>query len=77
MDGVEKDLQKYLSGEALYIDVKDLTRKKIDVSLYEGDSSLKGEFVRCVYKAENLTDEEKSKILAYGLKALSKVEVDL
>lgn len=77
LDGVEKDLQKYLSGEALYIDVKDLTRKKIDVSLYEGDSSLKGEFVRLVYKAEHLTDEEKSKILAYGLKALSGVEVDL
>ena len=77
LDGVEKDLEKYLSGEALYIDVKDLTRKKIDVSLYEGDSSLKGEFVRSVYKAEHLTDEEKSKILAYGLKALSGVEVDL
>lgn len=77
LDGVEKDLQKYLSSDALYIDVKDLTRKKIDVSKYEGDSSIKGEFVRTVYKAEHLTDEEKSKILAYGLKALSGVEVDL
>lgn len=77
LDGVEKDLQKYLSSDALYIDVKDLTRKKIDVSKYEGDSSIKGEFVRSVYKAEHLTDEEKSKILAYGLKALSGVEVDL
>ncbi len=77
LDGVEKDVKKYLSNEALYVDVKDLTRKKIDVSLYAGDASLKGEFVRSVYSAENLSDEEKSKILAYGLKALSGVEVDL
>ena len=77
LDGVEKEIQKYLSNDALYVDVKDLTRKKIDVSLYEGDSSIKGEFVRSVYKAEHLTDEEKSKILAYGLKALAGVEVDL
>ena len=76
IDDLESDVKKYLSASALYIDVKDLTKKKIDVSKYENDMSLKGEFVRLVY-ASDLTDDEKAKVLSYGLKSLSGVEVDI
>ena len=77
IEDVERDIKKYLETEALYIDVKDLTRKKIDISRYESDASLKGEFVRAVYQSFELTDEDKAKVISYGLKALSGEEVDL
>lgn len=77
IDDFERDIKKYLEKEAQYIDVKDLTRKKIDISKYENDSSLKGEYVRAVYASTDLTEEEKAKVISYGLKALSGVEVEL
>ncbi len=70
------DIQKYLSGSVKYADVKDRTTKKIDISKYENDLSLKGEFVRSVYKSKDYSDEEKAQIIAYGLKALSGSEVE-
>ncbi len=77
IEDIERDIEKYLETEAQYIDVKDLTRKKIDISRYENDASLKGEFVRAVYQSFELTDEDKAKVISYGLKALSGEEVDL
>lgn len=70
------DIKKYLSSEVKYVDVKDKTTKKIDISKYENDLSLKGEFVRLVYKSKDYSDEEKAEIIAYGLKALSGSEVE-
>lgn len=70
VDDLVSDVEKYLSNDCLYVRVKDRTRKKIDVRAYDGDTSLKGEFVRTVY-ASDYTEEEKAKIISYGLKALS------
>ncbi len=77
LDGVCEDVKKYLSQEASFIDVKDHTKKKIDISKYSDDASLKGEFVRLVYSDKTLIDDEKAKIISYGLKALAGEEIDL
>jgi len=42
---------------------------------YQNDISLKGEFIRLVLNQEDLTDEQKSKIIRTGIKALSGEEV--
>ena len=54
-----------------YIRVKDKTETKIDYQKYENDVSLKGEFIRLVKETSNLSDEEKSKIIMTGIKALA------
>lgn len=64
-----EDLEKYLERDCLFIDVKDKTRKKLDVAAFEGDLSLRGEFVRSVYAAD-LPEQDKLEIISYGLKAL-------
>ena len=76
VDSFAEDVQRYLEGDCLYLSVKDKTVKKIDYTAYEGDNSLKGEFVRAVRESEGYTDEEKAMIIAYGLKALAGREVD-
>lgn len=65
------DVQTYLSSECYFVDVKDRTGKKIDYSVYDGDTSVRGEFVRCVRDNPALSDEEKKQIISYGLKALA------
>lgn len=54
-----------------YIRVKDKTEIKIDFEKYENDLSLKGEFIRLVKDKSDLSDEEKSKIIMTGIKALA------
>ena len=54
-----------------YIRVKDKTETKIDFEKYENDVSLKGEFIRLVKENDDLSDEEKSKIIMTGIKALA------
>ena len=56
--------------------MKDKTEQKLDASMYEGDLSLVGEFVRNVLEKENWSAEWKSKVVQLGLKALSHREVD-
>lgn len=75
-DEMEMDVKRYLSSECAFIDVKDCTQKRLDINAYEGDTSLKGEFVRNVYADEELSLEDKLQIIAYGLKALDGREVD-
>ena len=69
------DVQRFLEGDCAYISVKDKTKKKIDYAAYDGDNSLKGEFVRTVLESD-YTEEEKAQMIAYGLKALIGREVD-
>jgi DNA repair exonuclease SbcCD nuclease subunit len=76
VDNFAEDVERYLSGACAYIRVKDKTKKKIDYTAYDGDNSLKGEFVRTVRASEEYTEEEKAQIIAYGLKALAGREVD-
>ena len=70
------DVKKYLEGKCAFADVKDRTRRRIDVSVYANDLSLAGEFVRGVFAAKGYTDEEKEQIASLGLRALKGIEVD-
>ena len=76
IDGVCQSLKKFFENEVKLIDIKDSTKKKIDASKYEADTSIRGEFVREVLKCDNYTEEEKARIIAYGLKALSGAEIE-
>lgn len=69
------DVRRQLEDECAFLEVKDYTKKKMDLTAYDGDASLRGEFVRTVY-ASNYSDEEKAQIVAYGLKALAGEEVE-
>ena len=62
--------QRALSGDYFFVRFKDKTESKIDYGKYANDVSLKGEFIRLVNE-QNLTEEEKSKIIMTGIKALS------
>ena len=67
---LDKDLESMLSRDYYCVSIKDKTTTKLDISSFEKDLSLKGEFVRVVYDNESLTDDEKRKILRIGIKAL-------
>ena len=69
----EKDLgfiNQKLNEEYYFVKIYDQSRIKINYKDYENDVSLIGEFIRTVYKNEELTEEEKNKIIEYGVKAL-------
>ena len=70
VDDLSADVEKYLSAYCLLVRVKDKTHRKIDINAFDGDTSLKGEFVRTVY-ASDYSDEDKIRIISYGLKALA------
>ena len=76
VESFEEDVEGYLRTDCAYVSVKDKTKKKIDYTLYEGDNSLRGEFVRTVRESEEYTEEEKAQIIAFGLRALAGREVD-
>ncbi len=76
LDEFAGDVREYLARECAYIRVKDCTKKKIDYVAYAYDTSLRGEFVRTVGERQDLTEEERAQIVAYGLKALAGREVD-
>lgn len=76
VEDFSSDVNKYLSSDVKYAEVKDKTTKKIDISKYDGDVTLKGEFVRLVYQSGDYSDEEKAQIIAYGLKALGGKEIE-
>lgn len=73
----EKDLESYFKGHAYFINVKNKTLPLIDPQKYQNDLSLKGEFVRDVYANKDLSEEDKKRIIALGLKALEGRELDL
>ena len=66
---IETEVKTYLAHLCAHISVKDDSRKKINYEDYQRDLSLKGEFVRAV-QASGRTEEEKARIITYGLKAL-------
>jgi DNA repair exonuclease SbcCD nuclease subunit len=57
------------------VKVADETRFSVDYTAYYRDESLKGEFVRTVMNAEELSTEEKAEIIRYGIQALSGEEI--
>lgn len=78
--GVDKlayDVEKLLDGECYFVSVKDKTSRIIDISKYENDLSVKGEFIRTIYAQTDLNNEEKMTIINCGLKALNGKEIEL
>lgn len=62
-------IEKELKDKFFVFEIKDKTKIAIDVSEYEGDISLKGEFIRLV--SEKIKNEdERNAIIACGLSAL-------
>ena len=53
-----------------YFEVKDETRLGISIDDYKYDKSLKGEFIRLVLSEENISLEDKERIITTGLAAL-------
>ncbi len=67
----------YFDGKCYFINIKNKTTRKIDISKYLNDTSIKGEFIRSVNNDDSLNDVEKNKILDCGLKALEGREFNL
>ena len=64
-------LTKKFESDYYYLKIEDKPHIKIDYMKYQNDISLKGEFIRTVIEQKDLTEEEKSKIISTGIKALS------
>lgn len=71
------DVERLLADSCCFISVKDKTRRKINISQYENDLSIKGEFIRIVYNNAEFDNEEKMTIINCGLKALDGKEIEL
>jgi len=67
---IESELQHYLAGGCYFVNIKNGTKHKINIESFEKDLSLRGEFVRTVNAKTDLTEDEKFRIITYGLKAL-------
>lgn len=67
-------LQNRLNEIFFYVKIQDKTSLKVDVSDFENDKSVKGEFVRAVLQS-NLSDEDKKKVLSCGFNALAGEEL--
>ncbi len=63
-------LRERYTDRFYYFEVKDATRTRIDPEAYRYDKSLEGEFIRLVYSKDDLSDEDKEKIIRCGLGAL-------
>jgi exonuclease SbcD len=68
-------LEKKYKNIYYFAKIYDETSLEIDYMTYENDASLKGEFIRLVLK-QDLTEEDKRKIITTGIKALSGEEVN-
>ncbi len=66
-----KYIQQYFQVNYYLLKVEDETRLKIEPRDFQFDESLKGEFVRTVLSDASLCEEEKSKIIRYGILALA------
>ena len=72
-----EDVERLLATESYFISVKNRTARKIDPAAYEGDASLRGEFVRMVLAKTDIDDARKREIITLGLKALAGQEVEV
>ena len=76
--GEERDidyLTKKFEHKFYFLKIKDKPKRKLDFMKYQNDKSLKGEFIRLVLSQDDLTEDEKSKIINTGIKALSGEEI--
>ena len=70
-----KFLEKMMESRYYFMKIKDESRLEIAREDYEHDISLKGEFIRMVL-ASNKTDDEKERIIRFGIQALLGQEVE-
>ena len=77
VDRLADDVERLLADSCCFVSIKDKTIRKIDISQYEKDLSIKGEFIRIVYNNTGLDNEEKMTIINCGLKALDGKEIEL
>ena len=68
-------LRKMLESRYYFVKIKDESRLEIAKEDYEHDISLKGEFIRMVL-ASGKTEEEKERIIRFGIQALLGQEVE-
>lgn len=73
-DILTDSFERQLENSFFFIKIYDETDVKIDYEKYRNDISLKGEFVRTV-ESKNIPENQKSKIIIAGLKALSGKEI--
>ena len=67
-------LEQSLNQQYYFARVSDESRLRINPKEYENDISLKGEFIRNVL-ASKLSEDDKNRIIEYGIKALMKEEI--
>ena len=68
-------LVQYFSGDFYFVKIYDETTLKVQPADYCNDESLKGEYVRTVLSAEDISEEEKASIIRLGLQILGNEEV--
>ena len=69
-------LEEQFAEYFYFIKVKDETKLSVNYQDYEGDISLKGEFVRLVSESD-LSEEEKSMVIRAGILALQGEEISV
>lgn len=70
IEDLEQDVAANLKDSFFFVDVKDETRRKIDIREFEFDKTLRGEFVRTVFADPTLDEADKLRVIANGLEAL-------
>ena len=76
--GEERDIDyllKKFESNFYFLKIEDKPKIKIDYMKYKNDISLKGEFIRLVLEQKDLSEEEKSRVIYTGIKALSGEEI--
>lgn len=68
-------IEGYFAQRFFHFEIKDKTERRAPAEDYSRSASLKGEFYRLVTADESLSDDEKSEIIALGIKALNMEEI--
>ncbi len=67
--------RKALEPDYYFVKISDETKLRVDADRFLLDESLKGEFVRTVMAAEELSEEERAAVIRCGLRAIAGEEV--
>ena len=70
-------LQSRFKDDYYFVKVDDRSALMVDYDAFAGDVSLKGEFIRTVRAAADLSDEEKAEIIRCGIHALMGEEIEV
>lgn len=76
IESLTDEIRDEIASKRDSLHVSDATRRKYDLKDYVKNTSLTGEFVRTVLADKELTDDEKSKIIEYGIAALKKEKLN-